>query len=454
MKEKISVFGLGKLGCTMLACFASKGWDVIGMDVNAESVKNVNEGQSPIFEPGVDELIKTNRAYISATTDPKLAVLNSDISFVIVPTPSTIDGSFSIKYVEMVAAEIGSILREKDGYHIIVITSTVLPGNMNDIISFMEKTSGKKCGSDFGACYNPDFIALGSIAHDFLNPDMVLIGESDDKAGSYLEDIHHRLTDNEPRIHRMNFINAELAKISLNSYCTLKISFANSLAEICERMPGGDSDVVTKAIGDDERIGRKYLKGGLSYGGPCFPRDNRAFSFTAHKFGAEAPLAKLTDKINRYQKSERIPKLLFQILKKEKCDKIAILGLTYKKDTTLAEESASIEIVRELAKSGIRVVAYDPAGQKEARRMLWPMDNIHFAESAIDCIEGHQVCFIATPWGEIANLSAEDYKMQMKTPVLIDAWGLYDFREADGIRYVEIGKDMSDWLDDDPYATF
>ena len=286
MKEIISVFGLGKLGCTMLACFAHKKWQVIGMDINEEFVNKVNEGKSPIYEPGVEYLIKVNSKRIKATTDTEYAVNNSSISFVIVPTPSTNDGYFSTKYVQAVAAEIGSILRLKKEYHLIVITSTVLPGDMETIIKLLEKTSGKKCGIDFSVCYNPDFIALGTVVKDFLNPDMVLIGESDNKGGSILENIQRNLVDNNPNIHRMNLYNAELAKISLNSYCTLKITFANILAEICEKMPGGDVDMVTSAIGDDARVGRKYLKGGLSYGGPCFPRDNRAFVYSAKKYGS------------------------------------------------------------------------------------------------------------------------------------------------------------------------
>jgi len=337
MNQTISVFGLGKLGCTMLACFAHKGWNVIGMDVNKGYVEKISNGESPIFEPFVDELIKKNRSNIRATTDSKYAVENSSVSFVIVPTPSLKDGSFSTKYVEAVVAEIGSILRSKADYHVVVITSTVLPGDMATMLNLLEKTSGKKCSEHFGVCYNPDFIALGSVVRNFLNPDMVLIGESDEEAGSIVAHIHEHLVDNKPNIHRMNFCNAELAKIALNSYCTLKITFANILAEICEEMDGGDVDIVCDAIGDDIRVGRKYLKGGLSYGGPCFPRDNRAFAFSASKFGVTNSLAGKTDEINDYHKSKRIPEKIMGIMREKKTDELAVLGLTYKKDTTLVE---------------------------------------------------------------------------------------------------------------------
>lgn len=442
-KETISVFGLGKLGCTMLACFAHKGWRTIGVDVNPDTVEKVSAGVSPIYEPGVDKLIKDNTKRITATTDAMQAIIDSEISFVIVPTPSIRDGSFSTKYVETVAAEIGSMLRAKDDYHLVVITSTVLPGNMSDIVQFLERTSGRQCGSDFGVCYNPDFIALGSVVHDLLNPDMVLIGESDERSGALLAKIHEQLTDNNPTIHRMNFHNAELAKIALNSYCTLKITFANQLAEICEHMPGGNVDLVTAAIGDDSRIGRKYFKGGLSYGGPCFPRDNRAFGFAASKYGCKAPLALLTDELNNYQKSTRVPGLLLRLLDERNINKLAILGLTYKENTHVAEESAPIAIIKALSERGIAITVFDPAGMEEAREELCGVKNVEYAGSATECIQGHELCFIATPWREFRDMSKETFVEFMKTPTVLDSWNLYSFTRQDTVEYFRLGTEMT-----------
>ena len=442
MKERLSVFGLGKLGCTMLACFASKGWQVIGMDINKLSVDTVNKGKSPIYEPGVNELIGKYKDYISATSDTEYAVRNSDVSFVIVPTPSTIDGTFSTDFVEAVAAEIGSILRSKDSYHTVVITSTVLPGDMKLIQELLERTSGKKCSKDFGLCYNPDFIALGSVVRDFLNPEMILIGESDKKAGDTLENIHRNLIDNNLNIHRMNFYNAELTKIALNSYCTLKITFANTLAEICEYMPGGNVDQVTDALGDDSRIGRKYLKGGLSYGGPCFPRDNRAFAKSAEKFGCTTPLAVRTDQINDYHRNERIPNKLLALMKEHKTNKLSILGLSYKTDTQLVEESAAISIINALIKEDVQLTIYDPAGMGEAKKEITDFDKIHFATSAKECLSGAKICFIATPWQEFKNLSKQDFLQSMATkPVIFDGWNIFSFEGDNEIEYVRIGKE-------------
>ena len=442
MKEKLSVFGLGKLGCTMLACFASKDWQVIGMDVNQLSVDTVNEGESPIYEPGVKELISKHKENISATTDTEYAVMNSDVSFVIVPTPSTKDGTFSTDFVEAVAAEIGSILRSKDSYHTVVITSTVLPGDMRLIQDLLERTSGKKCSEKFGLCYNPDFIALGSVVRDFLNPEMILIGESDKKAGDTLENIHRNLINNNPNIHRMNFYNAELTKIALNSYCTLKITFANTLAEICENMPGGNVDQVTDALGDDPRIGRKYLKGGLSYGGPCFPRDNRAFAKSAEKFGCTTPLAVRTDQINDYHRNERIPNKLLALMKEHKTNKLSILGLSYKTDTQLVEESAAISIINALIKEDVRLSIYDPAGMEEAKKEIKDLDKVQFASSAKECLSEAKICFIATPWQEFKVISKKDFLNTMSSdPIIFDGWSLYSFENDNDINYIRIGKE-------------
>lgn len=268
-KETLSVFGLGKLGATMLSCFAHKGWNVIGVDVIEENVKIINDGHSPVSEPHVDDLINIHKDKIQATMDAEYAVLNSDASFIIVPTPSQSDGLFSTKYVEAVCKDIAEALKEKDNHHIIVITSTVLMGDTERIGKMIEEISGKKMIEDFGLAYNPEFIALGKIVKDFLNPDMVLIGESDEWTGKFVESIHERLTNNKPSIHRMNFYNAELSKISLNAFCTVKITFANTIAEICEKLPDGDSEKVLQAIGSDTRIGNKYFKGGLGFAGPC-----------------------------------------------------------------------------------------------------------------------------------------------------------------------------------------
>jgi UDPglucose 6-dehydrogenase len=238
----------------------------------------------------------------------------------------------------------------------------------------------------------------------------------------------------------MTFENAELTKIALNSYCTLKITFANVIAEICEKFPGGDANTVTKALGFDTRIGPRYLKGGLSYGGPCFPRDNKAFAWTAGKLGVSHTLALKTDEVNEFHRSSRIPEKLLAILEEKKGDHLAILGLTYKADTTLVEESAAISAIRSLAKKNIRISVYDPAGLPEAKIALKEFSNIVFATGLEECIKGADLCFIASPWKEFTKLKENDFITLMKNPVIFDAWSMFSFGPGNKVDYRQIGK--------------
>src|ERR1043166_2549774 len=282
MSRHFSVVGLGKLGASMAAGIASRAHQVIGVDVSPHVVKAVNEGRAPVQETGLEDLIRANRERIRATEDHQEAILNSELTFAIVPTPSDERGAFSLQYAAFAFREIGRALGKKKGYHTVVLTSTVLPGaSRHGLIPILEKFSGKKCGTDFGFCYSPEFIALGTVIRDFLNPDFLLIGESDERAGAHLEECYRDIIPNGAPAARMSLENAELAKISVNAFVTIKITFANMLADICSRVPGGNVDVVSNAIGLDSRIGRKYLTGALGCGGPGFPRDNVALAFLA-----------------------------------------------------------------------------------------------------------------------------------------------------------------------------
>lgn len=424
MHRAISVFGIGKLGFPVIACFASRGFRVTGFDVNPETIAAVNERKPNIQEPGLIELLE-KAGDISATADYLRAVTNSEITFIIVPTPSLGDGSFSTRYAEAAAKQIGEGLKDKENYHLVVLTSTVLPGATEErIIPVLEKASGKKCGTDFGVCYSPEFIALGSVIRDFLNPDVILIGEYDKISGDILEDVYKSVCSSNPPVVRMSIRNAELAKISLNAYVTMKISFANTLSELCEMIPGGDAEAVSRLLGHDSRIGRKYLSGALAYGGPCFPRDNKAFSFLARTLGKEANLAEATDRENRHQ-NERIVKLVRQKAGAVNGRKVAILGLTYKPNTDVTEESAAVKVAEALMKEGARLAVYDPQGIKTARRTLGD-NGIEYAGSAIECIKDAEVCILATPWEEFGKLTPADFISGMKKPVLIDCWRLYN----------------------------
>jgi UDPglucose 6-dehydrogenase len=393
---RINVVGLGKLGAPLAAVLASRGFSVIGLDVNRTLVDALNAGRMPIIEPQLNELIAANKARLTATMDAREAVQNSDASFVIVPTPSDSTGFFSNRFVLQAMDTLGKALRGKKGYHMVVITSTVMPGSTgSEIRAALEKASGRTVGPDLGLCYNPEFIALGSVVRDMLYPDSILIGESDAKAGDMLQTIYLQMCENKPPVQRMNWVSAELTKISVNTYVTTKISYANMLADICDRLPGADVDVVTRALGADTRIGSKYLKGAMGYGGPCFPRDNVAFAALARKLGARADVAEATDRINDYQ-VDRLSGLVGKFAKSG--TRIALLGLSYKPQTPVVEESHSVKLAARLADAGYIVTVHDPLAQDAALAVLG--EKVVGASSIEQAVCEADLLIVGTGWPE------------------------------------------------------
>jgi len=432
----ISVIGLGKLGAPIAACFARKYSHVIGIDNSQSVIEQVNKGQAPVLEPGLDILLKENHDRIRATNNYREAILETDITFVVVPTPSENEGGFSLEFVLDACRQIGGALSEKDGYHLVVLTSTVLPGaTENEVKPFLEKNSGKRCGADFGLCYSPEFIALGSVIRDFLNPDFVLIGESDSRAGDMLESVYKATCDNDPKVARMNCTEAELTKLAVNTFITTKITFANTLARMCERLPGARVDAVTSALGLDSRIGYKYLKGAIGYGGPCFPRDNIAFSFLAKRLGVPDQLANATDEVNRKQAH-----FLLGLVESKLPERgvVGILGLTYKADTCVIEESQGLLLALSLIEDGVPICVFDPMGLDNARREL--EGRVRFAAGADECARESDIIVIATPWEEFRNISPEALQCTGPPKVIVDCWRLLDPEEYKSIaHYIELG---------------
>jgi UDPglucose 6-dehydrogenase len=426
---RVSVVGLGKLGSPLAAVLASKGYEVIGVDLNDEFVQLLNAGRAPVHEPRLQELIDAGKSRLRATTDLEDATLQSEISFVIVPTPTDARGAFTNKYVIDAVRGIGRALRKKDTYHVVNITSTVMPGSTGgEIRDALESASGRVVGNGVGLCYNPEFIALGSVIRDMLLPDTILIGESDPKAGDLLESIYRTSCENNPPVQRMNFVNAELTKISVNTFVTTKISYANMLAEICDRLPGADVDVVTDAVGMDSRIGRKYLKGALGYGGPCFPRDNVAFSYLARLVGAKADVAEATDQLNRHQ-IERLFRAVSARLSRG--GSVGILGLSYKPDTGVIEQSQGVMLAAHLADQGYKVTVHDPLALAAANAVLG--DKVTPAQSAEACIQVSDLLVIATPWAQFRSIAADVFARRGGRLIVIDCWRVLPKAELESV---------------------
>ncbi len=433
----VSIIGLGKLGAPMAACYASMGCRVVGLDLDAAKVACINRGAAPVTEPDLQRLIDECRLRLSATQDWSEAVMRTDLTFIIVPTPSESDGGFTSRYVVAACREIGAALRHKGGFHLVVVCSTVMPGAMDrEVRPALEATSGKRCGVDLGLCYSPRFIALGTVVRDFLSPDLVLIGESDPRSGEALESFYRYVHANSPPVVRMGFANAELTKLAVNTFVTTKISFANMLAAICERLPGGDIDAVTGALGLDSRIGPKSLKGALGYGGPCFPRDNLALSSLARGLGVPASIAEATDGINRRQVS-RLVEMVKERLPAGGA--VGVLGLAYKPNTDVVDESPGLELARHLLAQGVPVWVYDPLALENGMKALGD-GPVRVAQSLEACAQAADVLVLATPWPEFAQLSPDALRAKPRPPVIIDCWRLLDGRRFAGVaHYVAVG---------------
>jgi UDPglucose 6-dehydrogenase len=436
LKRRVTVLGLGKLGACLAACLAHKGFSVVGVDTDLRVVDSLNQGKAPVVEPGLDQLIQECRGELAATQDAAEAVRQTAFTFIVLPTPSDSNGFFSTQYVRESARAIGRALAAQENYHVVVLVSTVLPGDTEDaLVKVLEQESGKKCSVDFGVCYNPEFIALGSVIHDMLQPDLIVIGESDSRAGDLLEELYKDFVDNDPAIIRSSFANIELSKISINSYLTMKITFANMLAELCEKIPDGDVDLVTRALGSDSRIGARYLKGGLGFGGPCFPRDTVAFTAMARKLGVAVELGSAVASYNR-----SIPTRVVRVAQRylRPTGKAAVFGLAYKLNTPVVEESQGLEIAQRLRNGGATVVVHDPFAMDGARRILGA--SVQYANTIKEGVEGADVLILSNPLPELKVLVREPFRKSREPVVVIDCWRfLPELAEKPNIRYIGLG---------------
>jgi UDPglucose 6-dehydrogenase len=413
--RRVSVMGLGKLGLPLAAVMASKGFMVVGVDTDGRIIDRLNAGIASVDEPQVQALLQRHRANLHFTTDYR-AVQNTDVSFVIVPTPSAPDGTFSNEWVSQALHQIGLAIRGKAGYHLVVVTSTVVPGSMDGVLrETLERASTRPVGPTIGLCYSPEFIALGSVVRDLQHPDFVLIGESDPVAGDSLERVSRSICVNAPPVHRMTFANAELTKIAVNTFITLKISYANMLAEMCDCLPGTDVDVISRAMGCDTRIGAKYLRGALGYGGPCFPRDTGALAAVARRAGCVAELADCAERINDRQ-VDRLVRLVQTRLGAD--GNVGILGLAYKPDTSVVERSQGMALATRLAELGYRVAAYDPMAMSAASGQSGAL---HMMDTAEACARASDLIVITVPWPAFAHLSPESLSHRFR-PTIIDCW--------------------------------
>lgn len=441
-KPKISVIGTGYVGLCTAVGFASKGYKVTASDNDVEKIAKINNGILPFHEPGLQTLLSEsiqngNLKCLNKKTEK--AVLETDITFVAVGTPSKPDGSIDRQYIEASTRDVGKALNKKSTYHIVVIKSTVVPRTTQDRIKpVLEKESKKKCGSDFGLCMNPEFLRQGSAFKDMLHPDRIIIGEYDKKSGDTLENLYKNFYGkNKPPIIRTTLSTAELIKYASNALLATKISFINTIANICEKIPGADVKTVAHAMGLDKRIGPLFLNAGLGYGGSCFPKDVKALIAQSKNLSYNPELLESVEKVNKTQPLKAI-QFCKELLDNLKNKRIAILGLAFKPDTDDMREARVIPIINQLLEEGANVTAYDHVAMLTAKTIF--KNKIQYATSAIECLKNADCCIIVTEWDEFKKLKPEDFTQNMKQPILIDGRRIYNTEEfSQKMKFTAIG---------------
>ena len=425
---KISVLGIGYVGLCTAVGFASKGYTVIASTHDAEKAAKINKGIPPFHEPNLQKLLEEavqSGRLTCLTNQTKKAVLETDLTFNAVGTPSMPDGGADLQFIEASSREIGQALCKKSTYHVIVIKSTVVPGTTRDLVKpIVEKVSKKKCGSDFGLCMNPEFLRQGSAFEDTIHTDRIVIGEYDKKSGDVLYNLYKDFYDKDlPPTIRTSLSTAELIKYASNSLLATKISYINTIANICGKIPGADVKTVAVAMGLDKRIGPLFLNAGLGYGGSCFPKDVKALIAHSKKLGYHLELLESVENVNKTQPLKAV-EFCKELIGNLKGKHVAILGLAFKADTDDMREARAIPIINELVKEGATVTAYDPVAMSIAKTIF--KNKIRYAQSVIECLKNADCCILVTEWDEFKELKPEDFINNMKQPALVDGRRIYD----------------------------
>lgn len=440
---KVSIFGLGYVGLSHAVAYALKNIRVVGFDVDREKIELVRKGVSPIKEPDVvkhlESLVKDGK--IRVTENYRDAVLSTDISFVCVNTPSLQDGSADLSHVRSAISMIGEALRNKEEFHLVVVNSTVPPSTTENVVKpLLEDVSGKKIGEDVGLCFMPEFLREGSAVQDILSPWRIVIGEVDKKSGDalhqFLLDVYHGKL---PPLIRTSSVNAELIKYASNAFLAMRVSFINTIARLCELLPGANVDVVAHGMGLDPRIGTRYLKAGPGFGGICLPKDLRALITTCEKFGYDPVLLKAIYKVNEEQ-MRHVVELVENVSGNLRNKDVAVLGLAFKAGIDDVRESPAIKIVNYLVGRGARVKVYDPLAIENAKNVLG--NKVMYASSMYECIRDCDAVIVVTDWKEFKRLTPEDLRRFMRKTVLIDTRRVFidrihEFDEK--VMYIAVG---------------
>jgi UDPglucose 6-dehydrogenase len=433
--KKITIIGTGYVGLISGLCFAKQGHKVICMDVDEQKINFLKEGKVPIYEPGASELLAQNIANgnIEFTTDKKKAVNDSEFIFIAVGTPQNENGDANLMYVKEAAKFIGEYISD---YKVIVNKSTVPVGTADMVKETIQKELAKRREKiEFDVVSNPEFLAEGTAIADF-NSERVVIGSNSKKAKQKMIELY---TENSPtkNIFATDTRSAEIIKYANNSMLALRLSFINEVSQLCEKV-GANIDDVSYGIGLDPRIGSKFLKAGLGYGGSCFPKDIRAFTSTAKKYKCKIEIIDKIEKVNKLQLERTLAKAK-TLTGNLKGKRVCVLGLSFKPNTDDIRESPGIKITKLLEDEGAILALYDPKAMDNARKVF---PNAEFAPDAYSAIKDSELIVIATEWSEFKELNKEKIKELMKKPNVLDGRNLFDPNEMKekGFNYLSIGR--------------
>ena len=424
---RISIIGSGYVGTTIAACFADMDHAVINVDIDEEIVDTINEGQSPIHEPGLDDLLAAHSGDRLTATTEYAAVVDTEITFLALPTPAQDDGSIDTSIIEAAAETLGETLQAKDGDHIVTTKSTVLPTTTSETLApILEAASGKTRGEDLHVAMNPEFLREGTAVEDFLDPDKIVLGTESDTARETLHGVFEPLIgETGVPVVDTGIEEAEMIKYANNGFLAAKVSLINDIGNICKEY-GVDAYEVADAIGLDDRISARFLRSGLGWGGSCFPKDTAAIRAAARQQGYEPLMLDATTEIN-----DRQPARLLSLLDShvDVADKrVAVLGLSFKPGTDDIRNSRAVPVIEGLQARGATVVAYDPVAADNMRKRF---PEIRYVDSPQAALEDASAALIVTDWPEITELDTEFDAMS--TPIVVD--GRHAIERRNGIVY-------------------
>ena len=438
---KITIIGSGYVGLVSGACFADLGNDVLCLDTDEKKIALLRDGGIPIYEPGLQQLVTHNVAAgrLRFTTDVEEGVAHGAVQFIAVGTPSDQDGSADMRYVIAAARNIGRTMSE---YRVVVNKSTVPVGTSERVrAAIAEELKSRSLDLPFSVVSNPEFLKEGAAVADFMRPDRIVVGSSDEHATQIMRQIYAPILRNHDRILVMDPRSAELTKYAANAMLATRISFMNELANLSEKL-GANIESVRRGIGSDQRIGYDFLYAGVGYGGSCFPKDIQALQHTAGEYGMQLTIVDSVEKANRTQKQRLLEKVRGRFGEQLDGRRFAVWGLSFKPNTDDMREAPSRVVINGLLARGASITAYDPVAMEEAMKIFANEPGVRFATSTVGALDGADALIIVTEWKEFRSPDFDDMKKRLKSPVIFDGRNLYDpvvMREA-GIEYFSMGR--------------